>query len=365
VIRRALRVPLFVLLAATCADAQSVRRLATVDAIRLFPGFYHLQNVLIRGEFFTEGARTTLRADDQEIRVLLDEGVSAPDGVVDTRGLVIDVGRLDPGDPRVGNFTEGRDADRWPRPGEELILRVSAVSTTTPASGTSVRAIAIEPWRYEGQTVTVLGNFRGRNLFGDLPGAPGKGRYDFVLRGTEGAVWVTDIRPRGQGFDLDVNRRVDTDRWIEVTGTVIRDKGLVSVKATRVTLAKAPQSADAAEEPAPPPVPLLPVEVVFNSPTDGETDVSGTSPIRIQFLRGLNEASLDGRIRLTYLGQADASPSVAFKVAYDGASRAIQISPVQPLEPYRTVRLELLEGITGFDGAPLKPWAVTFSVGPK
>ena len=161
--------------------------------------------MLVRGEFATEGTRMFLRADEHEIRVLLDDGVNAPKGVVDARGLFLDVGRLEAGDPRAGSFAEGRDADKWPRPGEELILRISATSETQPASGASVRSIAIEPWRYDGQTVTVTGNFRGRNLFGDLPGAPGKSKYDFVLRGTEGAALGhrrpaarTGIRPRRQ-----------------------------------------------------------------------------------------------------------------------------------------------------------------------
>jgi hypothetical protein len=349
-------------LAAAGVGAQSgVRRLTTIDAIRLFPGFFHLQNVLLRGELAVEGARPMLRADDHEMRVVFDEGVSARGGVVDVRGLILDVGRLEPGDPRVGSYAEGRDADRWPRPGEELVLRVSAVADSQPAPSPSIRAISIEPWRYDGQTVTVVGNFRGRNLYGDLPGAPGKSRYDFVLRGTEGAVWVTDLRPRGQGFDLDVNRRVDTDRWIEVTGTVVRDKGLVSLQANRVALAKAPQLEPVEE--AAPPVPLLPVEVVFNTPTEGETDVAGTTPIRIQFSRGLDEASLEGRIRVTYLGQDPSAPGLQFKTSYDGANRAVQITSATPLEPYRTVRIELLEGIKGFDGAPVKPWTLTFSIG--
>ena len=68
--------------------------------------------------------------------------------------------------------------------------------------------------------MTVTGNFRGRNLFGDTPAAPGDGRYDFVLRGAEGAIWVTGIRPRGRNFDLDLDRRIDTDKWVEVTGVV-------------------------------------------------------------------------------------------------------------------------------------------------
>lgn len=359
-IRRIFRVLLLATALGTIADAQSaVRRLTTIDAIRQYPGFYHLQNVLVRGEFATEGNRLLLRADQYEVRAVLDDGVSAPKGVVDTRGLFLDVGRLEAGDPRAGSFAEGRDASTWPRPGEELILRVSATLETQPVAGASVRSIAVEPWRYDGQTVTVIGNFRGRNLFGDLPGAPGKSKYDFVLRGTEGAVWVTDFRPRGQGFDLDVNRRVDTDRWLEVTGTVVREKALVSLKATRVTLSKAPQ-VTVSDEPVVPPVPLDPVDVVFNSPTEGETDVRAAAPIRIQFSRGLDEKTLAGQIRVTYVGQEG---TLDFKTAYDGANRAIVISFPKPLEAYRTVRVELLDGIKGFDGAPVKPWTMTFSVG--
>ena len=361
-IRRALLTFLLALLSLSGANAQSgVRRLTTVEALRQFPGFYHLQNVLVRGEFAVDGARTFLRADEREIRAFFDEGVNTPNGMVDARGLLIDVGRLDPGDPRVGAFAEGRDAEKWPRPGEELILRVSAVANRESlSSSATVRAIAIEPWRFDGQMVTIVGNFRGRNLFGDLPGAPAKSKYDFVLRGTEGALWVTDLRPRGKDFDLDVNRRVDTDRWIEVTGTVIREKGLVSLKATKVALAKPPQASGISDEPAAPPVPLLPVDIVFNSPTDGETDVRGSAPIRIQFSRGLKESSLETHVRLSYVGVNEV---IAFKTSYDAANRAIQITTAQPLAAFRTVRLELLEGITGFDGAPLRPWSITFSVG--
>ena len=366
-IRPALRVLLVSLLAAASVDAQPAsRRLTTVAAVRQFTGYYHLQNVLLRGEFATEGTLSVLRADDQELRVVFDDGVSAPNGVVDVRGHVIDVGRLEPGDPRVGSFAEGRDAEKWPRPGEELLLRVGAVSGTQPVSAAaSVRSIALEPWRYDGEIVTIVGNFRGRNLFGDLPGAPGKSKFDFVLRGTEGALWVTDLRPRGQGFDLDINRRVDTEKWLEVTGTVVRERGLVSLKATRLRVAKAPQSFEIADELTVPPVSQTPVEVIFNSPTDQETNVSPRETIRIQFSRGLKESSLEGRVKLSYVGQKTEPGALdtPLKVSYDAANRAIQIKTAAPLEPYRTVRIELLEGITGFDGAPVTPWTMTFSVG--
>jgi hypothetical protein len=225
-----------------------------------------------------------------------------------------------------------------------------------------VRAIALEPWKFDTQKVTVVGNFRGRNLFGDLPGAPGKSRYDFVLRGVEGAIWVTNLRPRGSGFELDVNRRIDTDRWIEVTGTIVRDRGLVSIDATALKMAKAPQETEAPVESAAPPVQLDPVQVVFSSPTDGETDVTATGAIRIQFSRGLNEPSLAGNLRVSYVG-APADSSLPFQTTYDGANRALVLKMTQPFEAFRTVKVELREGIKAFDGAPVTPWSLTFSVG--
>ena len=54
---------------------------------------------------------------------------------------------------------------------------------------------------------------------------------------------------------------------------------------------------------------------------------------------------------------------VDFKSAYDAANRAILITFAKPLQPFRTVKVELLDGLKGFDGAPFKPWTVTFSVG--
>jgi hypothetical protein len=367
VIRLAVRVLFLVILSAGIGQAQSsTRRLATIEAIRQYPGFYHLQNVLLRGEIGEAAPKLQLHADERTIAVLLDDGVATKNGAVEVRGVMIDVGRLEPGDPRVGAYAEGRDAERWPRPGEELFVRVSGVSEVAPSATTaSVRSIALEPWKFDTQKVTVVGNFRGRNLFGDLPGAPGKSRYDFVLRGVEGALWVTNLRPRGNGFDLDINRRVDSDRWVEVTGTIVRDRGLVSIEGATLSLAKAPQVSDAPEESAAPPVPLEPVQVVFSSPTDGETEVPSAAALRIQFSRGLNEPSLAGRIRVSYVGgvTAAAESGLPFQASYDGANRAIVLRMMQPFEAFRTVKIELLDGLKGFDGAPVTPWAITFSVG--
>jgi hypothetical protein len=239
---------------------------------------------------------------------------------------------------------------------------VTGVSEAQVPTAPTVRALTLEPWRYVGDKITLLGNFRGRNLFGDLPGAPAKSRYDFVLRGAEGAIWVTGLRPRGRGFELEVDRRVDSDRWVEVTGTVAHENGLVTLEGTTVTMAGAPAVQALPEEKAPE-VPKLPVEVVFHSPRDGETDVRPTETIRIQFSRGLNEKSLTDRILVTLAGAPAGSPSLAHTAAYDAGSRSIAIRFDAPLPVLSTVRIEILDGVLGFDGAPVTPWAVTFSTG--
>jgi len=361
--RRAPLVAAFVILLPALSLAQgNARRLTTIDAIRQFPSYYHLQNVLVRGEFVDDPQRPRLRSETAEMRIVLDNTPSKS-GLVEARGVVMDVGRLDPGDPRLGSYNDTHNADNWPKPGEELLLRVTAVADAEPAVQPSVRALALEPWKFEGQTVTVTGNFRGRNLYGDTADAPGSGKYDFVLRSAEAAVWVTGLRPRGKGFDLDVDRRLDTDKWLEVTGVVRRKRGLVSIDATRLALTQAPQVRTVDEEA--PPLPPAPLEVVFSAPTEGETDVSPAAPVRIQFSRGLKEPTLTDHIRASYVGTPADAPPLVFKTAYDAATRSISLQFATPLEPLRTVKVELLDGLLAFDGGPLAPWTLTFSVGTR
>ena len=61
------------------------------------------------------------------------------------------------------------------------------------------------------------GQFRGKNLYGDLPQGPGLSQWDFVLRAADSALWVAGVRPRGKGFNLNPGARVDTGNWLEVS----------------------------------------------------------------------------------------------------------------------------------------------------
>lgn len=341
------------------------RRLTTVEAIRQFPGYFHLQNVVLRGEFDASGPRVTLRAGDHVIGALLNN-IRTVGGPVEVRGQVIDVGRLEPGDPRLSSYEAPREGEQWPRPGEELLVAVTGVVAAPPATMASVRALSLEPWRFEAQPVTVVGQFRGRNLFGDLPGAPARSNFDFVLRGADAAIWVTGLRPRGKGFNLSVDARVDTSQWLQVTGVARRDRGLVLIEGATVAAATPPIEPTQPEEPAPAQARLDPAEVVFSSPTEGDVDVALDAPIRIQFSRGLNPATINGRIRIGYLTsprEVGQPTAIDAQSSYDAGTRAIQIKFVRPLDRYRTLKVEILDGMKTFDGADVKSWAVTFSTG--
>ena len=41
----------------------------------------------------------------------------------------------------------------------------------------------------------------------------------------------------------------------------------------------------------------------------------------------------------------------------------LEITFAKPLERFRTLKVDLLDGILGTDEQPLKPWTLTFEVG--
>ena len=68
------------------ASAQSSsRHLTTIDALRRFSGYFHLQNVVLRGELVESGRRVSLRGGDSEMQVILND-VNPMDGPVEVRG---------------------------------------------------------------------------------------------------------------------------------------------------------------------------------------------------------------------------------------------------------------------------------------
>ena len=359
--------------ALTSADAQPAARRATnLAALVTYPAYYHARPIVLIGKVGVK-PNGDLEVADGASSIHLVTKVYAPDGLDEIRGEFWDLGRMKPDDPRLvpydlkSAFHLDPDAP-WPRSGEVTALLATGILPASAPLAPSIRAIVLNPTRYLDQRVTITGQYSGRNLIGDLPEGPGKSRYDFVLRSADAAIWVTGVPPRGRDFDLALDARIETDRWLQVSGTVQRGRGLqwIEADAGSLTLAKSPSETVAEEDAtsvrafaAPPP------EVLFSAPTQDETEVSPTTAVRVQFSRDLNVATLKGHVRVGYrrVESTEPEPATEFGFQYNVVSRVLEIKFTKRLEPFRTVSVQLLEGILGTDGQPLKPWTLAFSVG--
>jgi hypothetical protein len=105
--------------------------------------------------------------------------------------------------------------------------------------GGVVLRILEEPAAYLNKNTRIIGQFRGRNLFGDLPANSKRGKEDWVLKEGDTAIWVTGRPPKGEGWKLDLDYKGDSKTWLEVEGKAEVVNGVVYLKASRVLPAKA------------------------------------------------------------------------------------------------------------------------------
>ena len=316
------------------AAQPATRRVTTVTAIKNFAGFYNGQAVLVRGELRDSETKPILTAGEDFVR-LLGKDTLPENGTYDVRGQVLDIGRLQPDDPRLSGVdlrVFGIDqADRWPRQGEIVVLKVSSLEKAAPLPAPSIRALALDPERYLDQRVTVKGQFRGRNIYGDVPQAPtaaAEKQGEFVLRSADAALWAIGKKPKGKGFQLDTESRIDTHRWLEVSGTVRQARGLVYIEVETLT-ETTPVKETVVVEATPEAPTIIPPEVLFSAPTQDETDVPLTTRVRIQFSRDIDPPTFKGHVNVTYSGVQAAergepqSPGITAQLRYDpGTARA-------------------------------------------
>ena len=218
--------------------------------------------------------------------------------------------------------------------------------------------LVAEPGRRDGQLVRVSGQFRGRNLYGDLPARSQLDRDDWVVRDELSAVWVTGRKPKGDGFILDPGLKRDTGKWLEVVGRVTTRGGVTYIEAASVALGRAPLAAPS-PEPAGTPAPerpVLPPEIVFSLPLDGERDVAPDGSFTVQFSRDMDVASFDGRVQFRYAGAPRPGDRgfEGIRYVYDEGRRALTVVPGDRLQPGRTIELLFLDGIKDLQGQPLR-----------
>ncbi len=368
------------LAAASAPEAQiPVRRAATLAGLLTYPGFYQGQAVVLRGNLVTRDQPVLLSPSIDRAVPLIFRGPSPVDGPVELRATFWDVGRMQREDPRIMTagldrlLRNGMEGD-WPRPGEVIALVVTDAMTAKPAEeNPTLRQIALDPSPYVGKRVTLKGQFRGRNLYGDAPQGPGLSQWDFVLRAADASVWITGLRPRGRGFSLDTGARVDTGTWLELSGIVREGKGLVWIEGQQVARTT-PDLETRNAETAPIPQMGPPPEVIFSDPVEGESEVALKAPIRLQFSRDMNPDTFKGLVRWSFTaadavnvgGSTPREPGREPAFKYDRAKRSLEISlALNDGASFRNVVIELLDGIAATDGARLKPWQLTFSYGAK
>ncbi|MGE5360974.1 MAG: Ig-like domain-containing protein [Bacteroidales bacterium] len=360
---------------AALLGAQSLPQAATLATVVTYPDFYSDRTLVIRGHLRPTAGSLSFEDDDGHRVLAVWRGQGRLDGTIEATGQVWDLGRMKQDDGRLSGFDVTpivkASGQEWPKPGEVFVFAISTSRAVESSPVTTIRSLVLEGQRAVGRLVTVSGQFRGRNLFGDLPQAPGSGRSDFVLRASEAAIWVTGMPPKGKDFDLDPGQRVDTNRWLRVSGIVSEARGLLYIAAKSVEAATrdATESNAPAKANVPPPTPRPP-EVLFSVPVPGETDVSPSTTVRIQLSRDLDPESLKGRVSVAYLGTGAPSaapppPAPRIRIELDERERVMTLRFAQPLEPWQRVQVDLLDGIKGTDGAVMKPWTLTFTVGGR
>jgi hypothetical protein len=218
--------------------------------------------------------------------------------------------------------------------------------------------LVTHPGKSDGRMVRVVGQFRGRNLFGDLPSASERRHADWVIKDDLFAVWIIGKKPKGAGWELDAGLKRDTGHWIEVVGRVETRAGVVYVDARSVEQGKPPTPTAQAEPPPPPPErPKVPPVIVFELPLDGEVQVAPQSRFVVQFSKDMDEQSFTGRVLLRYSGAVRPGDRGfdGATLSYDGGRRALTVDPGDVLRPGRKVELLLLPGIVDVDGLALTP----------
>jgi len=222
----------------------------------------------------------------------------------------------------------------------------------------TLESLVSRPGKVDGQTVRVVGKFRGRNLYGDLPARSERASGDWVIKDDLYAVWVSGRKPKGSGWELDASLKRDTGKWIEVIGKPETRNGVTYVRAVQVRITDPPRPmADAAPPPPPPERPKVPPVVVFALPLDGEGEVPSDSRFVVQFNKDMDEATFKGNVMLRYAGPTLPGDRQfdGIKLTYDQGRRALTIDPGDVLRPGRQIELMLLPGIADIDGLTLVP----------
>jgi hypothetical protein len=101
--------------------------------------------------------------------------------------------------------------------------------------------VVADPSRFEDSDVTLVGRYRGANLFDDLPATTRLEEDDWVIADGDAALWVTGKPPRGDGWRLSLSDESESRWWIEVRGRIEVRDGIPYLQAKQLRLRPAPR----------------------------------------------------------------------------------------------------------------------------
>jgi hypothetical protein len=345
------------------AAAQPAGRVATtIDVLGRFPGVFHGRSVALVSQASEVDRSWRLPIGAPRTFLVSPRAGAPPSQTAEFRGVFFDLGRLkDEGGlaarAELQALVQALMGDQ-PLPRDRVFGLIDATWMAPPDSPASLRNIVLTPAAFDGKTVTVRGRFRGQNLCGDVPFWPRQSRWDFVIQSADASLWVTDLRPRGQGFELDPASRRDATTWLEISGVMRTDGGMPRLHGSKI--ARSTAESEAAPEPVAARPPDPPPTVIFSAPLNGEGAVPVGTIIRVQFSRDMAPASFAGRVRATY-GPDITDPMPAFTATYRAENRALEVRLASPLARGAAVTVELGAGITASDGTPMEPARIAFT----
>src|SRR5712691_144619 len=289
------------------------------------------------------GAAVFVTADSEIARLVAVESKGWPGHMIEVTGVVRRDATAPASSPRYAVSFWDFDASGLP------------IGPSVAAEATSFKLpeLIANPEAVKGRRVRVVGQFRGRNLYGDLPAPSFRHRLDWVLKDERTAVWVTGRAPSGRDFKLDPDVRDDARTWLEVVGRAVLRDGQVVVRADKVALVPAPSAARVKAVRIVAGSGVLPV-VVFALPLDGDR-IRSDARFVIQFNKYMDDDSFAGHIVLRYADSPAPGGFATMKLAYDDGKRALVVDPGVALEAGRRIECLLLPGIVDADGLPLVP----------
>jgi hypothetical protein len=328
---------------------------ASPSEIAEAPAEFEGQSVRVRGRFEAaaataparlvdeSGAGVFVMADAEIARLVAVESKGWPGQMLEVTGVVR------------REATELTQGPRYTVSFWDFDASALPVGPAISAEATAIKLpeLVSNPEAVKGHLVRVAGQFRGHNLYGDLPVPSFRHRLDWVLKDERAAVWVTGRPPRGRDFKLDPDVQDDARTWLEVVGRAVLRDGQVVVRAEKVALVSAPSTARVKAVRIAAGSNVRPV-VVFTLPLDGD-QIRSDARFVIQFNKYMDDDSFPGHVLLRYADSPAAGGFETMKLAYDEGKRALVIDPGVALELGRRVECLLLPGIVDADGLALVP----------